>query len=351
MASVLSIPELLRRQAEWCERLGSPLYAQLLSCCAEDYAQCGTLYRLLRPHEQEDESTALPLRLMGAIHRLVLEGRAPELAAFFPSASGDSARDAWPAFLHTIESSAHLVRDFIERPVQTNEVGRSGSLFPGFALVAKRTAMPLRLLEIGASAGLNLRWDCYRYDWAGGGWGNPASAVRLRDIFASAAPDLRADIRISERAGCDLSPLDASTTDGRLTLLSYVWADQVARVRQLDAAIEIAKRTPTKIDKASAAAWLVGRLNSIHRRQTTVVFHSVMWEYLARVEQEKIVKIMEEAGERASVDAPLAWLRLEPNENRAEIRLRIYPGFEDRVIATTRAHAPSIKWLLGPEEN
>ena len=89
----------------------------------------------------------------------------------------------------------------------------------------------VRLVEIGASAGLNLRWDHYRYDDGGHGWGPPGSPVRLDGPWPDGPPPFEVEATVAERAGCDLSPLDATTGDGRLTLASYIWADQVDRLR------------------------------------------------------------------------------------------------------------------------
>jgi hypothetical protein len=349
MLPALTIPELLRRQSNWCAQLNSPLYADLLKQSAENYENRGPLFDLLEPHATDDESSVLPLRLMGAVHRLVLEKKASELAAFYPSVGGRPSPDAWPAFLHIIETRNAELRDLIHHPVQTNEVGRSGSLLCGFGLIAARTKLPLRLLEIGASAGLNLRWDRYRYEWQTSAWGDPASPVRFQDVFVGDAPEIPPSIEIASRAGCDLSPVDATSAEGRLTLLSYVWADQLNRIRQLDAAIKIASTLSCVIEKKSAADWLAGRLAEPAPGVATVVFHSVVWQYIPAQEQQKIVQIIEEAGRRASALAPLAWLKMEPAEKRAEVRLRLYPGFSDRAIATTRPHAPSIHWLLPNE--
>jgi len=349
MPFALTIPELLRRQSNWCEQLNSPLYAKLLAQAAENYENRGPLFDLLQPHATDDESSVLPLRLMGAVHGLVLEKKAPDLAAFYPSAGGHPSPEAWPAFLRTIETHTADLGSLIHRPVQTNEVGRSGSLLCGFGLIAARTKLPLRLLEIGASAGLNLRWDRYRYEWQSSAWGDPASPVRFQDAFVGNAPKIPPSIEIASRAGCDLSPIDATSAEGRLTLLSYVWADQIDRIQLLDAAIGIATTIPCVIEKASAADWLVTELAAPAAGVATVVFHSVVWQYIPAQEQERIVAIIEEAGRRASAQSPLAWLKMEPSEKRAEVRLRIYPGFEDRAIATTRPHAPSVHWLLPRE--
>ena len=347
MSSVLSIPEQCRRQAGWCESLGSPLYAHLLSRCADAYEADGSLRDLLQPREKNDEATVLPLRFMGAIHRLVLEGRAPELAKFYPSVGGIvELNGAWEAFKGTVREHTDSLRLLVESPVQTNEVGRSGSLLGGFGLIAERTGLPLRLLEIGTSAGLNLRWDRYRYEWPGGNWGNPLSTLRMENVFIDGAPFLPSTIQIIDRAGCDPSPVDITSDSGRLTLLSYTWADQVDRIRRLAAAIEIARVVPCVIEKRHAAEWLEAHLRNPFVGAATVVFQSAVWQYISESEQQRMITIIEEAGKRSSEQAPLAWLRMEGNNNTFEIRLRIYPVFREQIIATSRAHAPSVHWLV-----
>src|SRR5262245_44634025 len=86
-------------QGRWCAALRSPPYAGLLGRLAADVEAGGPALAVLRGHEADPPGSALALRLLGAVHRLVLEGRAPDLAAFYPSAGGDAGRgDPWPAF-------------------------------------------------------------------------------------------------------------------------------------------------------------------------------------------------------------------------------------------------------------
>src|SRR5215213_1073280 len=104
----VAIPERLRWQAEWCERLGSPMYGELLQRAAHDFEHGGPCAALLEGHDGDPLGSALPLRLMGAVHRLVLSGRAPELAAFYPSAGGnrENADERWLAFTAALEREA-----------------------------------------------------------------------------------------------------------------------------------------------------------------------------------------------------------------------------------------------------
>jgi hypothetical protein len=168
----------LRRQADACERLGSPRYAELLARAAGELAEGEIVWAVLQGHEEDPSDSALALRLMGAVHRLVLRGDAPELAAHYPSAGGRP-HDPWPAFRAVLERHAAELRTLVENPVQTNEPGRCAALLGGFLEVARQTGPPLRLLEVGASAGLNLRFDRYRYELGRSTWGPPNSLVRL----------------------------------------------------------------------------------------------------------------------------------------------------------------------------
>ena len=151
------VAERLLKQAEWCERLGSCLYAALLRQAAEDVRAAGVCFAILHDHHDDPPDSALALRFLGAVHRLVLQGKAPQLAACYPSAGGDSdCDDLWPRFHAVVQQHAAVLRELVHRPVQTNEVGRCAALLGGFLEVARRTGLPLRLLEVGAAGGLKV---------------------------------------------------------------------------------------------------------------------------------------------------------------------------------------------------
>jgi hypothetical protein len=343
-----TISQQFRVQADWCRRLGSPLYAHLLSQAAEDYEANGPIRELFGPSAHDRRGFALPLQLMAAVHRLVLEGRAPELARFYPSAGGSLAVEAtWEPFCRTISEHRETLRLLANRPVQTNDPGRSGSLLGGFLLIAQRTGLLLRLLEIGSSAGLNLCWDRFRYEWSNGGWGDLQSPLRLESVFVEGAPPA-IPVTVIERSGCDTDPVDVHSPEGRLTLLACTWPDQLDRIRRLEAAMAIARGVSYRVERSSAADWLESRLAQPTPHVATVVFHSVVWPYLAEPERARVTAIIEKAGRGATPDAPLAWLRMEPATADPDVRLRIYPGFGERVIATTAFHVPNVRWMAAP---
>lgn len=325
----------LRTQAEHCANGGSPLYAGLLERAAADAEAGGPVARLLRGDESDPAASVLPLRMMGAVHRRVLEGALPELEPYFTP--GAAAEEAWRLFRSALADDEEALRRLLERPVQTNEVGRCVALLPGFLGVAAATGLPMRLLEVGASAGLNLRWDRYRYESDGFEWGDPAAPVRL-GFGLTGSPPKPVEVNVAERRGCDRRPLDPLGEEARLTLLSFVWADQPNRLRRLRAAFEAAEETPLTVERAGAADWIAERLAEREEGVATVVFHSIVMQYLSRGERDDFERRLLRTGRTASETSPLAWLRMEPAGERAEVWLTCWPDGEDVLLARAGYH-------------
>jgi len=336
----------LLKQAEWCEKLGSPLYSTLLCQAAEDVRAAGVCYAVLHDHYDDPPDSALALRFLGAVHRLVLQKQAPRLAACYPSVGGDSGCDElWPAFHSAVREHAALLRELVDRPVQTNEVGRCAALLGGFLEVVRSTGLPMRLLEVGAAGGLILRWDQYRYEANAEGWGDPDSPVYIGGAFGDVHPPFNIPVKIAVRRGCDASPIDPCTEEGQLTLQSYVWPDQLMRFRQLAAAIEVARRVPAEVDQANAVDWAEASLANGVSGVATVVYHSIVWQYFSDEDRARFKRVMAAAGQAATPDHPLAWLRLEPGDNLAEVHLQLWPGAEDRLLARSGFHGKPVQWL------
>lgn len=337
----------LRTQALQAVELQSPLYAELLERSAADVEAGGPVWAVLEGHEHDPGPSALALRLVGSVHRLVLQGRLPDLAARYPSAGGDGdATAAWAPFIAAVEAHRDELREAVDRPVQTNEVRRCAALLGGFLEVSKATRLPLRLLEAGASAGLNLRFDSYGFRQGGRTWGDASSPVQLEDPWVESMPDLDVEVSVAERVGCDAAPLDPTAEDGRLTLRSFVWPDQMHRHRMLEAALEVASRVPATVEKADVPAWVERRLSEPTPGVATILFHSVVIQYLPPEGRERMVGVLEEAGRRATADAPLAWLRMEPSRERDfAIELTTWPGGHCRLLGRCGGHGPPVRWL------
>lgn len=341
--------ERLEFQARSCGWIGSPLYERLIGSAAADAAGGGPAWRILEPYASDPDGSALVLRFMAAVHRLVLRGDAPELAAFYPSAGGRAnGEGAEAAFLATVAEHEETLRADTAQPLQTNEPGRAAALVGGFLTVAERFGLPLDVLEIGASAGLNLRWDRFLYEARGQTWGDPTSPVRLCDFNTESPLPFHVEATVASRRGCDPRPIDATTDEGATLLLSFVWPDQVGRIRLLRGAIEVARRVPATVDRTAAGPWLGDRLRDRAEGAATVVFHSIVRQYLDEDEAASLAGVIDAAGAAATEGAPFAYLRMEPNEEDSkvvEVRLTVWPDGKDELLAHTGYHGTAVRWL------
>jgi hypothetical protein len=338
----------LSTQSAACATIGSPLYAHLLAEAAVDVERGGPSWTVLEPHVAPGRGDALALRFMAAVHRLVLTRVAPALALHYPSVGGtaDDGEAAWRSFRDAVEEHADDLRDLVGRHCQTNEVGRAAALVGGFLAVARSTGLPLRVLEVGASAGLNLHWDRFRYGGGGSSWGPPGSPVDLTGLWSVPPPLPSRPVAVAVRRGCDRSPVDPTSAEGRLALSASVWADQVDRLARLGGALAIASEHPITVDAAPLEVWLAQQLAARTPHLATVVVHSVVEEYLPAGVRSRFHAVLAEAGRTASPAAPLAWLRLEPVTSLRShgLRLTTWPSGEDRVLARCGPHGQDVRW-------
>ncbi|HEY1740763.1 MAG TPA: DUF2332 domain-containing protein, partial [Acidimicrobiia bacterium] len=298
---------LFRYQAAGCRlpESPSPFYASLLSALADDCAVGNAHVIGLMEHTPCTVEAAPALRLLGGAQRCVLDGVAPDLAVAWPTngTSGDAVA-AHEALVALCADPPSPLRAALDSDPQTNEVGRAAAIAPGLAEITRRTGLPIRLLEIGASAALLSRLDHFRYEATNAQWGDPASNVRFE--YDATLPFATAPV-IVERRACDLRPVDATTEDGARQLLSYCWPDQITRLNRLRAALEIAATMPVAIDQASADDWLDEHMRPVDGA-VTVLMHSIMWQYLPTAVQQRIEHLLTERGGAATRRAPLARL-------------------------------------------
>jgi hypothetical protein len=341
------IVDAFRAQVGGCRKAGSELTARLMERCVAELEAGGPLARLLADWQGQPLLDALPQRVVGAVQGLALEGRAPELARHYPSLGGTP---AWPeaadAFAQVIERHGAEIRPRLDAQVQTNEVRRCAALLGGFLAAARQGGLPLRLLEIGSSAGLNLFWDRYRYALGEHRWGDPDAALLLDAAWTGEPPDLQAPLRVASRRGCDLYPLDARDPAQLRRIESFLWADQPDRHRLLRAAASMLPPEGAPLERIGACEFLRRELAAPARGVATVFFHSNMWWYLSGADRKEVARLVEAAGAEAGPDAPLFWLRMEaPNVEFCEVRLRAWPGGADRLLARAHHHGRWVEWL------
>jgi hypothetical protein len=339
----VTLPAALEDQARSCDTLGSPFTARLLRLLARRLRPGTPLTDRLFgwPGDITSRGHSVPLRLAGALNALVLSGRDAGLAAVYPPA--DAAEDdLWAAVAAALARHAAAIDLFLDSPPQTNEVGRSAALIAAGDWLADRYRLPIRLSELGASAGLNLNWDRYRLRLGGQDYG-PADAVLTLEPESRGELPPAAAPRITERRGVDLNPLDLSDPAQRLRLLAYVWPDQTDRLARLRAALTL---PPPPVDRGDAAAWLAMRLDTPGTSGLHLVYHTVAWQYFPAATQAACSAALASAAARATPDTPLAHLAMEADadHNGAGLAVTLWPGAITLPLGRVDFHGRWLDW-------
>ncbi len=335
------------RQAEVCARMHSPFTARLLHLSGVRLQPETTFTtRVLDWPDDRMRDDALSLRFAGALHACVLAGRSEALAACYPPSDAPADDDAfWDIIHRTMVMDDEFLSAFLDHPPQTNETGRAAVLLLGFQRAVRETGYPLSMLELGASAGLNQNWDRFAYDLGGTLWGDTESGVRLAPEWRGRPPEPLDPIEVLQRRGCDLNPLQLDDPAQQLRLRSYVWPDQLERLERLDAAIGIALQQGTRLARANAADWAEACLTMPSVGMTTVIYHSIFWQYMPAEIQRSLRSTIEVAGAMATDESPLAWVRMEPYEDDpkcAALYYTLWPEPERQVLALCDYHG---RWI------
>ena len=310
-------------EARKAEGFGKPLAAALMQGLARVMPGGGPVFERIEQWPGDLASDGVIFRLNAGLHALALEGRAGALEALYCEG-----RQLPPVRLDAVlamvlDAEADTLLGWLSHPTQTNEVARAAGLAAALLALGEVGAMPCELLELGASAGLNLNLAHY--------------AVRLGDVAACApaspvmlAPDWRGAavpagrVSITAARGVDLHPLDIADPADRQSLAAYVWPGETARAERLRAALGIAEAHPPQVDTGLASAWLLRRFAQPQDEGVRrVVFHSMVLQYASDHERAAIDHAFALAGARAEPDRPLARVSIEWRADRRAVELRV----------------------------
>jgi hypothetical protein len=376
----LPLADHFRGLAATVERDGGVVYPAICRGVADDDRVLSLLDRTPLPQRR-------PLLLLAAVHFLLLSGVDHPLAAHYDTVAKvrgtpfePSATDVCALFTAFCEEHRRDLEQVIAtRTTQTNEVGRCSALLPGLSHIASLYdwAVPLSLLDLGTSAGLNLLFDDYAYTYRSASddrvrtAGPSDSAVSIecsaRDDVSS-LPELRLP-SMAERVGLDLSPLDPFSDDAVLWLLACQWPDNPSRFGRLRGAlsnVRVSDKAP-RLERGDMITDLPRVAASIAGATPLVVFHSWVAAYLDEVQQRTLAADVRALGAARPVhhlycETPFETPGLPtppspvPREgpDLATALVHIGPDGEPERLADTHPHGYWIRWWLptppGPRE-
>ena len=221
----------------------SPLYEALCHIVANDES-------LLDLASFTASGQPPPNLFLGATHYVLAANPDDPLARYYRSFGGEQQPDDTLAPTFRTFCDQHrdeLIRLLQVRIVQTNEVGRSACILPAASLASREAGgAPLAVIEVGPSAGLNLNFDRYHYDYGNGlEAGPPGSLCRITcDARGTLGPSDIATPEIASQIGFDRNPLDVGDERDVRWLRALVWPEHDDRRQLLEAAVKIAQRDP-----------------------------------------------------------------------------------------------------------
>jgi hypothetical protein len=280
----------------------APLYSRLSAGVAEDERLAALLLRA--PLEQRQ-----PVLLFACVHDLLLAGADGDLARFYPNLTpSPDAGDPVPALRgFCARYDTELTELLASRSTQTNEIGRCALLLPAFGLLAAECG-PLAHVDVGASAGLNLLLDRYRYRYEPGGTvGPPASPIELACGTRGDIPVPATMPEVEARLGIDPKPVDVHDDTQARWLEACVWPDQTDRFERLRAALELARSEGLTVQRGDAVRDTGPLVESIAGAGHPVVTNTWVLNYLTGAERASYVAELDAVGARRD----LSWVYLE----------------------------------------
>lgn len=366
----LPLADHFRGLAATVERDGGRIYPAICRGVADDPRVLSLLDSTPLPQRR-------PLLLLAAVHYLLLSGVDHPLALYYDTVAAvrgtrfaPFAPDVSTAFATFCEEHrAELEEVIATRTTQTNEVGRCSALLPGLSHIASLYdwEVPLSLLDLGTSAGLNLLFDDYAYTYrstVGDGILTAGAAGSLVAIECSARDDVRSlpALRLpalDERVGLDLSPLDPFSDDAVLWLLACQWPDNPTRFARLRAAlanVRAAENAP-RLEQGNMLTDLPRVAASMAGTTPLVVFHSWVAAYLDEPQQQTLTAQVRTLGATRPVhhlycETPFETpgLPTPPSPvprngpDLATALVHIGPGGQPERLADTHPHGYWIRW-------
>ncbi|MXO89698.1 DUF2332 family protein [Altererythrobacter aquaemixtae] len=347
--NIVDVREAIEWQATHAEEAGAPNTGRVVRALLAVLETDTAVGRRMSSWEGLSLEDAMPLRINGGLHNLLLTGADRRLEPVYAGLTTDQAAvDAIVADL--VETFDTRLLPWLDGPPQTNEAGRSWGFMSALMWLSQRLGPKFEINELGASAGVNTMMDRYHFDLGGVSAGPVKSPMQIKPEWRGPPPP-DAPVEIAAIRGCDQAPVDLSDPEAALRLKSYVWPEAIARMGRIEAAIQLAGEHAPDLVKQDAGDFVADMMARPQEEGVTrVLCHSIVWQYIPETTRDAIEAAMLEAGAKATSEKPLAWIALETNRAtfRHELHVRYWPGGgEEVLLGCGHPHGAWAEWFGG----
>jgi hypothetical protein len=262
-------------------RYSSPFFSALAQSCAQDR-------EILKFGASVRPGQTIAMFILLAAQFLVFRNPGSQCARYFPSVSAnpEPASEAFPIFrAFCLAHRQELISILPARTVNTTLVDRGSYILPAVQYVAGIVKEPLSIIEIGCSAGLNLLFDRYHYDYGASGLaGDRASGILLRCKIIGGQPPIPSSMpAIAHRAGIDLIEVNCSDPQERLWMEAMLFPEWVEERMRLRKALALRADTRLRIEIGDALAILPSVIAGISGPICLIHSHSLgQWTQSSR---------------------------------------------------------------------
>ena len=345
--NIVDVSEAIAWQAKHAEEAGAPNTAKVVRALLAVLKTDTAVGRRMANWQGLSLQDAMPLRINGGLHNLLLTGADRRLGPVYAGITTDqSTIDS--IVVDLVSAFDAQLLPWLDGPPQTNEAGRSWGFMSAYMWLSQRLGPKFEINELGASAGVNTMMDRYHFDLGGVTAGPENSPMQIRPDWRGPPPP-NCPVEITAICGCDQAPVDLSDPEAALRLKSYVWPEAIARMGRIEAAIQLANESPPDVVKQDAGDFVTKMMQRPQQSGVTrVLSHSIVWQYIPEATRADIDAAMEKAANNATLERPLAWVALETNREtfRHELHVRFWPGGgKETLLGCGHPHGAWAEWF------
>ncbi|WP_054028453.1 DUF2332 domain-containing protein [Bacillus sp. FJAT-28004] len=319
----------------------SRLYEQLsLAIAADD--------ELLHIASYCGEGQPVPNLFFAAVHYLLLKGTDHELQEFYGSLV-DHPREAEAAFpyfrLFCLQHNNEIIPIVQSKLVQTNEVRRCAYLYPAFCSMYEKIKKPLALIEIGTSAGLQLIWDKYGYQYnTSERYGNiDAELVLHSKVHGDIRPYLlKHSPPVIARIGIDLHVNNLEDPEDNLWLKSLIWPEHNERIVNFEKAGACLRGQSIELIQGNGVKRLAEIASKITEDGVIGVFHTHVANQMTHEDKVELTDRIKKIGQERDI------FHLYNNMWDSNLHLDYYLDGKEykETVAETDGHGRWFHWML-----